>query len=146
MEKAILLDQNNVEYLNELASQKLSQEKVKDAIKCYMNALRKEETNMTALLGRLKCQIMEEKLDEVEKQFELLTEALPNISSNPVSSLIRIFIIIIKSIKLLNLYLKEFPYLKAILNKKKNTSEKNVKLIDESITCHFKALKVLYTG
>lgn len=27
-------------------------------------------------------------------------------------------------------------------NKKKNNFEKNVKLIDESITCHFKALKV----
>ncbi len=63
MEKAILLDQNNVEYLNELGSQKISQEKIKDAIKCYSNALRKEETNTTALLGRLKCQILEEKLD-----------------------------------------------------------------------------------
>ena len=121
MEKAILLDQNNVEYLNELGSQKISQEKMKDAIKCYSNALRKEETNMTALLGRLKCQILEEKLDEVEKQLELLSEAIPAITSNP-----------------------EFPYLKAILNKKKNTAEKNVKLIDESITCHFKALKVFF--
>ncbi len=27
-------------------------------------------------------------------------------------------------------------------NKKKNTSDKNVKLIDDSITNHFKALKV----
>ena len=88
MEKAILLDQNNVEYLNELGSQKISQEKIKDAIKCYSNALRKEETNMTALLGRLKCQIMEEKLDEVEKQFELLSEALPAITSNPVKKYI----------------------------------------------------------
>ena len=87
MEKAILLDQNNVEYLNELGSQKISQEKIKDAIKCYSNALRKEETNMTALLGRLKCQIMEEKLDEVEKQFELLSEALPAITSNPVKEI-----------------------------------------------------------
>lgn len=121
MEKAILLDQNNVEYLNELGSQKISQEKMKDAIKCYSNALKKEETNMTALLGRLKCQILEEKLDEVEKQLELLSEAIPAITSNP-----------------------EFPYLKAILNKKKNTAEKNVKLIDESITCHFKALKVFF--
>ena len=84
MEKAILLDQNNVEYLNELGSQKISQEKIKDAIKCYSNALRKEETNTTALLGRLKCQILEEKLDEVEKQFELLSEALPAITTNPV--------------------------------------------------------------
>ena len=90
MEKAILLDQNNVEYLNELGSQKISQEKIKDAIKCYSNALRKEETNTTALLGRLKCQILEEKLDEVEKQFELLSEALPVITTNPV----KIFFII----------------------------------------------------
>jgi cytochrome c-type biogenesis protein CcmH/NrfG len=51
LEKAILLDQNNVEYLIELASQKLSQEKIKDAAKCFMNALRKEETYIPALLG-----------------------------------------------------------------------------------------------
>lgn len=32
--------------------------------------------------------------------------------------------------------------MKAIYNKKKNITDKNVKLIDEAITCHFKALKV----
>ena len=43
-------------------------------------------------------------------------------------------------------HFKEFPYLKVIFNKKKNTADKNVKLIDESITCHFKALKGLPLG
>jgi hypothetical protein len=38
--------------------------------------------------------------------------------------------------------LKEFPYLVAIYNKKRSVTDKNVKLVDESITCHFKALKV----
>lgn len=84
MERAILLDQNNVDYLNELGSQKLSQEKTKDAFKCYTNALKKDEQNITALLGRLKCQILEEKLDDVGQQFELLTEAIPQIVTNPV--------------------------------------------------------------
>jgi hypothetical protein len=92
MERAILLDQNNVDYLNELGSQKLSQEKTKDAFKCYTNALKKDEQNITALLGRLKCQIVEEKLDDVGQQFELLTEAIPQIVTNPVRIMIKLFL------------------------------------------------------
>lgn len=63
---------------------------------------------------------MEDKIDDVAEQIDLLTEAMQNVSTYP-----------------------EFPYLKAIFNKKRNITEKNVKLIDESITCHFKALKVI---
>lgn len=69
----------------------------------------------------MKCQILEDKLDDVGQQLELLTEAVQAVNIYP-----------------------EFPYLKAIYNKKKNSAEKNVKLIDESITCHFKALKVVF--
>ena len=88
MEKAISLDKNNVEYLNELGSQKIRQEKVKEALKCYSKALRREKTNTTALLGQLKCQIFDEKLDEVEKQLELLSETVPAITTNPVQTFV----------------------------------------------------------
>ncbi len=137
LERAILLDQSNVDYLNELGSQKLGQHKIKDAQKCFANTLKRDEQNIAALLGKLKCQIVEERqqllqqkseqqqnqLDDVGQQFELLAEAIPTILTNP-----------------------EFPYLKAIFNKMRNMSDKNVKLIDESITCHFKALKGLPLG
>lgn len=123
MEKAIQLDRMNPIYLTELASQKISQEKIKEAMKCYTSALKMDDGNVVAALGILKCQIMEDKLDDIAEQLELLSETQEGITGHP-----------------------EFPYLKAMYNKKRNSFEKNVKLIDESITCHFKALKGLPLG
>lgn len=54
LEKAISLDQENVDYLNELGSQKVAQEKIKDAVKCYNAALKKDQANIPAILGLLK--------------------------------------------------------------------------------------------
>lgn len=84
LEKAISLDKNNVEYYNELGAEKLSQEKLKDANKAYSAALKIDPTNIAALLGKLRCQIIEEKLDDVEQQIELLSETMPNLNTNPV--------------------------------------------------------------
>ena len=84
MEKAIQLDRLNHNYLNELASQKLSQEKIKEALKCYSSTLKLDENNAVATLGILKCQIMEDNLDDVGHQLELLTETQEAITANPV--------------------------------------------------------------
>lgn len=84
LEKAISLDDTNVEYLNELGSEKLSQEKLKEANKVYTAALKIDPTNTTAVLGKLKCQILEDKLEDVEHQIELLSETMPALNSNPV--------------------------------------------------------------
>ena len=123
MEKAIQLDRMNPVYLTELASQKISQEKNKEALKCYTSAMKMDDGNAVAALGILKCQIMDDKLDDIGEQLELLSESQQGITAHP-----------------------EFPYLKAMYNKKRNSFDKNVKLIDESITCHFKALKGLPLG
>lgn len=85
LEKAITLDKTNINYLLELGSQKLSQEKAKEATKCYMAVFKLDETNLTAMIGKLKCQVMEEKLDDVQRQIELLTETQPEINTNPVN-------------------------------------------------------------
>lgn len=45
-----------------------------------------------------------------------------------------------------NVLYAEIPYLKAILSKKRNSADKNSKLIDEAIQCHFKNLKGLPLG
>lgn len=84
LEKAISLDKNNVDYFNELGSEKLSQEKLKDANKAFSAALKIDPTNITAVLGKLRCQIIEDKLDDVEQQIELLSETMPNLGTNPV--------------------------------------------------------------
>ncbi len=85
LEKAIQLDRLNHNYLNELASQKLSQEKIKEASKCYSSALKLDENNSIATLGILKCQIMDDNLEDVGQQLELLTETQEEITTNPVN-------------------------------------------------------------
>ena len=53
IEKAIQLDRLNNNYLNELGSQKLSQEKFKEAVKCYNSALKLDESNVVSTLGKI---------------------------------------------------------------------------------------------
>ena len=42
-------------------------------------------------LGKLKCQIMEDRLDDVDQQFNLLSEAMQGINNNPVNRQIAIY-------------------------------------------------------
>jgi hypothetical protein len=53
MEKAILLNQKNINYVNELAFQKVSQNKVKEAKKLYDLGVKLDPENITAILGKL---------------------------------------------------------------------------------------------
>lgn len=84
MEKAIQLDRMNHVYLTELASQKISQEKIKEALKCYSSAKKIDNDNVTATLGILKCQIMEDNLDDVGQELELHSETGDAITTHPV--------------------------------------------------------------
>lgn len=84
MEKAIMLNPNSVEYLNELGNQKLAQEKTKEAVKVYNSTLAIDNANIPAMLGKLRAQIIEEKIDDLGHQFELFAETLSNINTFPV--------------------------------------------------------------
>ena len=52
MERAVSLDNNNSEYITELGFQLLLQGKVKDALRCYKNAMKLDETSVSALTGK----------------------------------------------------------------------------------------------
>jgi hypothetical protein len=84
IEKSIFLDQNNINYLNELGSHKFRLEKISEAFECYSNVLKLDEHNVIAILGKLKCQIVKEKTSDLNKQFEFLSVIAPYIHSNPV--------------------------------------------------------------
>ena len=84
LEKAITLDQNNSVYLVELGFQKAAQDKIKDAAKCYKSALKLDENDFTGLLGKLRCQIAEDQLEDAAQQIEFLTEVQQNLNSNAV--------------------------------------------------------------
>jgi tetratricopeptide repeat protein 21B len=49
MERCVQQDQNNSEYINELGFQLLLQGKTKDALNCYRNAMKIDETSVHAL-------------------------------------------------------------------------------------------------
>lgn len=51
MERCVQQDPDNAEYVNELGFQLLLQGKVKDAMKCYKNAMKLDETSVAALTG-----------------------------------------------------------------------------------------------
>ena len=51
MERAVSLSSQNSEYITELGFQLLLQGKVKDAIRCYKNAMKIDETSVAALTG-----------------------------------------------------------------------------------------------
>jgi hypothetical protein len=53
MERAVSLSSSNSEYITELGFQLLLQGKVKDAMRCYKNAMKIDETSVTALTGEL---------------------------------------------------------------------------------------------
>ena len=51
-ERAVSLDTNNAEYLTELGYELLLQGKSKDAMKCYQNAMKLDESSVQALTGK----------------------------------------------------------------------------------------------
>ena len=60
MERAVSLDNNNAEYITELGFQLLLQGKVKDAMRCYKNAMKLDETSVSALTGGCSfCKVIE---------------------------------------------------------------------------------------
>jgi tetratricopeptide repeat protein 21B len=51
MERCVSLSRDNADYITELAFQLLLQDKVRDAMKCYRNAMKLDETSVSALTG-----------------------------------------------------------------------------------------------
>ncbi|KAK6182507.1 hypothetical protein SNE40_010181 [Patella caerulea] len=123
-ERAVSIDSNNADYVNELGYQLLLQGKVKDAMRCYRNAMKLDETSVPSLTGIIRCQLLENQLDDAAQQLEFLTEIQQSIGR-----------------------LAELSYLSAILAQKKNQGpEKVTELLNDCIEVHFAGLKGLPLG
>ncbi|BFZ22635.1 hypothetical protein BsWGS_25674 [Bradybaena similaris] len=124
IEGAVSLDHNNAEFVNEMGFQLLLQGKVKEAMKCYRNAMQLDETSVAALTGIIGCQLLLDHVDEAAQQLEFLNELQQTIGRSA-----------------------ELAYLSAILAKKKGQGpEKTMELLNESIELHFASLKGLPLG
>ncbi|XP_030641842.1 tetratricopeptide repeat protein 21B [Chanos chanos] len=95
--------------------------RVKEAMKCYKTAMTLDESSVSALIGIIRCQLMEGHLEDAEQQLEFLTEIQHSIG---------------KSAELL--------YLRAILAVKKHKSpEELTNLLNDAVDTHFSTLQGL---
>ncbi|KAK3106370.1 hypothetical protein FSP39_018677 [Pinctada imbricata] len=119
VERAVQLESENSDYVCELGFQLLLQSKVKDAMRCYRNAMKIDETSVNALTGIIRCQLNENLLDEAAQQLDFLNEVQQSIGKTD-----------------------ELCYLSALLAIKRGESpEKPLQLLNEAVDLHFQALK-----
>ncbi|CAK8690557.1 unnamed protein product [Clavelina lepadiformis] len=83
VERAVTLKPENASYANELAHQLFLMGKYKDTVKCLNSAMAIDETSVAALVGMLRCQIVEYEakkeydpatLQDISDQLEFLTQ------------------------------------------------------------------------
>ncbi|KAM5325686.1 tetratricopeptide repeat protein 21B [Glossophaga mutica] len=124
VERAFSLNSQQSEYATELGYQMLLQEKIKEAMKWYKVAINLEETNITALIGFIRCQLIEGHLQDADQQLEFLSEIQQSFGKNA-----------------------ELTYLHAILAMKKNKrQEKIINLLNDVLDTHFSQLQDLPLG
>ncbi|KAK7092869.1 tetratricopeptide repeat protein 21B-like [Littorina saxatilis] len=123
-ERAVSIENNNADFVNEMGSQLLMAGKTKDAMKCFRNAMKLDETSVQALTGIIRCQLLEDQVDEAAQQLEFLNEIQQSLGRSA-----------------------ELAYLSGVLAMKKNKGpEKITELLNEAIELHFAGLKGLPLG
>ncbi|XP_054418760.1 tetratricopeptide repeat protein 21B [Pteronotus mesoamericanus] len=124
LDKAFSINPQESEYATELGYQMLLQEKVKEALKWYKLAINLEETNITALIGFIRCQLLEGHLQDADQQLEFLSEIQQSFGKYA-----------------------ELTYLHAILAMKKNKrQEEIINLLNDVLDTHFSQLQDLPLG
>ncbi|XP_022305940.1 tetratricopeptide repeat protein 21B-like isoform X6 [Crassostrea virginica] len=119
VERSVQQEPENTEYINELGFQLLLQGKVKDAMKCYRNAMKINDTSVQSLTGIIRCQLIENQLDDAAQQLDFLQEVQQSIGRT-----------------------SELAYLSAALCIKRGEGpDKAYKLLNEAVEIHFGALK-----
>ncbi|ESO93623.1 hypothetical protein LOTGIDRAFT_189817 [Lottia gigantea] len=124
IERAVSIDGDNSQFVNELGYQLLLQGKVRDALRCYRNAMKMDESSVPSLTGIIQCQLIENQLDDASQQLEFLNEIQQTIGRSA-----------------------ELSYLTAMMAQKKNKSpEKIIEYLNDCIEVHFAGLKGLPLG
>uniref|UniRef100_A0A8I3PAM5 Tetratricopeptide repeat domain 21B n=1 Tax=Canis lupus familiaris TaxID=9615 RepID=A0A8I3PAM5_CANLF len=86
LERAFSLTPQQSEFATELGYQMILQGKVKEALKWYKTALTLDETNIPALAGFIRCQLIEGQLQDADQQLEFLSEIQQSIGKSPPAS------------------------------------------------------------
>nr|XP_019582896.1 PREDICTED: tetratricopeptide repeat protein 21B isoform X1 [Rhinolophus sinicus] len=124
LERAFSLTPQQSEYATELGYQMILQGKVKEALKWYKTAMTLDETSVSALIGFIRCQLIEEQLQDADQQLEFLSEIEQSIGKSA-----------------------ELTFLHAVLAMKKNKRQEEViNLLDDVLDTHFSHLVDLPRG
>ncbi|XP_006153641.1 tetratricopeptide repeat protein 21B isoform X1 [Tupaia chinensis] len=124
LERAFSLAPQQSEFAAELGYQMILQGKVKEAMKWYKIAMTLDETSVSALIGFIRCQLIEEQLQDVDHQLEFLSEIQQSIGKSA-----------------------ELIYLHAVFAMKKNKPEDEVlHLLNDVLDTHFSHLEDLPFG
>ncbi|KAK2186994.1 hypothetical protein NP493_181g04009 [Ridgeia piscesae] len=123
-ERAVSLDNVNADFVTELGFELLLQGRTRDAVKCYRNAMKLDETSVAALTGIIRCQLLEGQLEDASQQLEFLSEIQHSIGMS-----------------------SELSYMSGILAMKQyQPSDKVTALFDQALETHFTKMKGLPLG
>uniref|UniRef100_A0A8C9WIP1 Tetratricopeptide repeat domain 21B n=1 Tax=Scleropages formosus TaxID=113540 RepID=A0A8C9WIP1_SCLFO len=124
VDRAFSRSSGDSELATELGFQFVLQGRIKEAIKWYKTAMTLDETSISALIGIIRCQLIEGHLEDAEQQLEFLTEIQQSIGKSG-----------------------ELLYLRAVLAAKKNKSVEEVSaLLNDAVDTHFSGLHGLPLG
>ncbi|XP_008061219.1 tetratricopeptide repeat protein 21B [Carlito syrichta] len=124
LEKAFNLNSQKSEFATELGYQMILQGKVKEALKWYKIAMTIDETSISALIGFIRCQLIEGQLQDADQQLEFLSEIQQSIEKSA-----------------------ELTYLHAVLAIKKNKRQEEViNLLNNVLDTHFSHVEDLPLG
>uniref|UniRef100_A0A4W3HT16 Tetratricopeptide repeat domain 21A n=1 Tax=Callorhinchus milii TaxID=7868 RepID=A0A4W3HT16_CALMI len=124
VEHAVHLNPGDAEMVTELGFQLILQGKVGQAAKQYMAAMKLDESNMPALTGRIRAQILQGQIQDAEQQLEFLREVQESIGMSG-----------------------ELAYLQAVIAAERGQGQQLItKLLKQAADIHFLALENLPLG
>ncbi|GFN94695.1 tetratricopeptide repeat protein 21b-like [Plakobranchus ocellatus] len=123
-ERAVSLDGDCSDYVNEMGCQLEMQGKIKEAMRSYRTAMQQDESSVSALTGIISCQLKLGHVDEAAQQLDFLNEIQQSIGRSA-----------------------DLAYLSAVLAMKQGKGPETVtQLLNEAIELHFAGLKGLPLG
>ncbi|XP_068940430.1 tetratricopeptide repeat protein 21A isoform X2 [Petaurus breviceps papuanus] len=121
IERTFMAAPSDAQFANELGYQLILQERVKEASLWYAEAMKLDESSISALTGIIWCQILEGNLEEAEQQLEFLKEVQLSLGKSEV-----------------------LTFLRALLASKKHRSEQvATALLKEAAELHFSSMQGL---
>ncbi|XP_048668368.1 tetratricopeptide repeat protein 21B isoform X3 [Marmota marmota marmota] len=86
LEKSFSLSPQQSEFATELGYQMILQGKIKEALKWYKTAMTLNETSVSALVGFIRCQLIEGQLQDADQQLEFFSEIQQSIGKSAPAS------------------------------------------------------------